>query len=170
MNILGLAKHGLTDFEQMAIIGVVITAFISLIYAWFLRGNVLKKDKGTAKMQEVWNAIRIGANGYLNRQLRSILPLIVILTVALFLSVYIVPPSLEAREWHCIFLQGVDAHNIEALNSCAESITREGTPDAYNQILWIIGVARAIAFVMGATFSLTVGQLGMRMAIPANVR
>ena len=170
MNILGLAKHGLTDFEQMAIIGVVITAFISLIYAWFLRGNVLKKDKGTAKMQEVWNAIRIGANSYLNRQLRSILPLIVILTVALFLSVYIVPPTLEAREWHCIFLQGVDAHNIEALRLCAEGITKESAPQAYQQILLIIGVARMIGFVMGATFSLTVGQLGMRMAIQANVR
>ena len=170
MNILGLAKHGLTDFEQMAIIGVVITAFISLIYAWFLRGNVLKKDKGTAKMQEVWNAIRIGANSYLNRQLRSILPLIVILTVALFLSVYIVPPTLEAREWHCIFLQGVDTHNIEALRLCAEGITKESAPQAYQQILLIIGVARMIGFVMGATFSLTVGQLGMRMAIQANVR
>jgi K(+)-stimulated pyrophosphate-energized sodium pump len=165
-----LAKHGLTDFEQIAIIGVVITAFISLLYAWFLRGNVLKKDKGTSKMQEVWNAIRIGANSYLNRQLRSILPLILILTVALFLSVYIVPPSLEAREWHCIFLQGVDAHNIEALKTCAEGITKEGTSYAYQQILLIIGVARSIAFIMGAIFSLTVGQLGMRMAIQANVR
>jgi K(+)-stimulated pyrophosphate-energized sodium pump len=149
---------------------VVITAIISLVYAWLLRGNVLKKDKGTAKMQEVWNAIRIGANSYLGRQLRSILPLILILTVALFASVYIVPPSLEAREWHCIFLQGVDAHNIGELNSCAEGITQESNPAAYNQILVIIGVARAFAFILGATFSLTVGQLGMRMAIQANVR
>src|SRR5512139_3880787 len=135
MNLLGLAKHGLNNFEQIAIIGVVITAFISLLYAWLLRGNVLKKDKGTSKMQEVWNAIRIGANSYLSRQLRSILPLIAILTVALFASVYIVPPSLEAREWHCIFLQGVDAHNIAQLNACAEGITQESNPAAYNQIL-----------------------------------
>jgi len=33
-----------------------------------------------------------------------------------------------------------------------------------------IGIARAIAFIMGAGFSLTVGQLGMRMAIEGNVR
>ena len=170
MNILGLAKHGLSDFEQIAIIGVVITAFISLLYAWLLRGTVLKKDKGSAKMQEVWNAIRIGANSYLNKQLRSILPLILILAVALFLSVYIVPPSLEAREWHCIFLQGVNARNIDALRSCAEGITKETAPIAYQQILLIIGIARMVAFIMGATFSLTVGQLGMRMAIQANVR
>jgi len=170
MNLLGLARHGLSDFEQFAIIGVVITAFISLLYAWILRGNVLKKDKGTAKMQEVWNAIRIGANSYLNRQLRSILPLILVLTVALFLSVYIVPPSLEAREWHCIFLQSVDARDLNALTTCAEGITQAAMPQAYQQILLIIGVARAVGFVMGASFSLIVGQLGMRMAIQANVR
>jgi K(+)-stimulated pyrophosphate-energized sodium pump len=62
MNLLGLARHGLNDFEQIAIIGVVITAFFSLWYAWMLRGTVLKKDKGTPKMIEVWDAIRIGAD------------------------------------------------------------------------------------------------------------
>src|SRR5512143_3203001 len=124
------SRFGLSDFEQIAIAGVLVAAFISLLYAWYLRGRVLKKDKGTAKMQEVWNAIRIGANSYLNRQLRSILPLILILTVALFLSVYIVPPSLEAREWHCIFIQGVSAtaENGAVLQSCAEGITKDATP------------------------------------------
>ena len=141
MNLLGLARHGLNNFEQIAIICVVITAFISLLYAWLLRGNVLKKDKGTAKMQEVWNAIRIGANSYLTRQLRTILPLIGVLTIAMFLSVYVVPPS------------------NEALKEFGE---------ANAQI--IVAIGRTIAFIMGASFSLTVGQLGMRMAIQANVR
>ncbi|WP_345307129.1 sodium/proton-translocating pyrophosphatase [Candidatus Villigracilis saccharophilus] len=36
------------------------------------------------KMQEVWNAIKDGANAYLQKQMRSILPLIAILTVVLF--------------------------------------------------------------------------------------
>lgn len=170
MDLLGLAKHGLNTFEQIAILGVMVTAFISLLYAWLLRGTVLKKDKGTQKMQEVWEAIRTGAESYLNRQLRTILPLIILLTVALFLSVYIVPPTIEAREWHCIFLQNVDAKDLEALETCAKSLTIENAPAAYQQIRLIIGVARMIAFVMGASFSLTVGQLGMRMAIQANVR
>ncbi|RPH58930.1 MAG: hypothetical protein EHM81_09115, partial [Chloroflexi bacterium] len=63
MDILWLgSRHGLDGFEQVAIILVLVAAFISLAYAWWLRGTVLKKDKGTAKMQEVWNAIRIGAD------------------------------------------------------------------------------------------------------------
>jgi len=69
MNILGLAKHGLNGFEQIAIVGVLVVAFISLIYAWLLRNSVLKKDKGSEKMQEVWDAIRVGAESYLSKQL-----------------------------------------------------------------------------------------------------
>ena len=47
MNILGLARHGLNSFEQVAILLVVLTSFLALLYAWLLRGNVLNKDKGT---------------------------------------------------------------------------------------------------------------------------
>ena len=88
--------QGLTSLEQTAIWAVFGIAILGLVYAVFLRYQILKEDKGTEKMQEVWGAIRDGADAYLRRQLRSILPLIVVLTVALFLSVYIVPPSPEA--------------------------------------------------------------------------
>jgi K(+)-stimulated pyrophosphate-energized sodium pump len=145
MDILWLgSRHGLNDFEQVAVVFVLMAAFISLAYAWWLRGIVLKKDKGTAKMQEVWNAIRIGANAYLGRQLRTILPLIGILTLVMFFSVYVVPPSLEAQqEFKAFGDQGIKL---------------------------IIAVGRTIAFIMGASFSLMVGQLGMRMAVQANIR
>jgi K(+)-stimulated pyrophosphate-energized sodium pump len=140
MNILGLARHGLTDFEQIAVVCVLFVALISLLYAWFLRGTVLNKDQGTNKMQEVWSAIRIGANSYLTRQLRTILPAIGVLTIALFLSVYVVPPSKEALQE---FPQNTQI---------------------------IVAFGRTIAFVLGASFSLLVGQLGMRMAIQSSVR
>jgi K(+)-stimulated pyrophosphate-energized sodium pump len=144
MNILGLARHGLNGFEQIAIISVLLVAVISLLYAWLLRGKVLKNDKGTAKMQEVWNAIRIGADSYLSRQLKTILPIIGLLTIAMFLSVYVVSPSAEA---------------FQEFSSLTESSIR-----------MVIAVGRTAAFILGATFSLLVGQLGMRMAIQANVR
>lgn len=140
MNIFGLARHGLNGFEQIAIVGVVLTAIVSLIYAWLLQRHVLKKDKGTPAMLEVWDAIRIGADSYLNRQLKTILPAIALLGVALFFSVYIVPPTSEALE------------------------------EFPQNTLIIIAVGRTIAFILGASFSLLVGQLGMRMAIQANVR
>ena len=135
---------GLTQLETTAIWAVFGVAWLGLAYAVFLRSQILREDKGTDKMQEVWNAIKDGANAYLQRQFRSILPLIAILTVVLFLSVYVVPPSAEA---HLRFPLMDDA-----------------------QLKFWIGIARGLAFIMGAGFSLTVGQLGMRMAIEGNVR
>lgn len=136
MNIFGLARHGFNDFEQISMLGIIVVAIISLVYAYLLRQHVLKKDKGTEKMQEVWNAIRIGADSYLSRQLRTIIASIVIFTVVLFFSVYVVPPSLEAQEEF-----------------------------AGRNVRMIIAIGRSIAFIIGATFSIMVGQMGMRMAI-----
>jgi K(+)-stimulated pyrophosphate-energized sodium pump len=130
----------LATFETIAPWAIVGIAILSLLYALWLRGNVLKKDKGTAKMQEVWNAVRVGADAYLNRQLRTILPLIGVLAVALFFSVYVVSPTTEA---------------IQVFGDNAKII---------------IAVGRMLAFVLGAFFSLIVGQYGMRMAVQANVR
>ena len=134
----------LTQFEALALWGVLLVALLGLLYALYLRRQVLAEDKGTPKMIEVWEAIKSGADAYLQRQLRTILPFVAVLTVALFFSVYIVPPS-------------------------AESIERFPgmTPD---ELRMMIGIGRAIAFIMGVGFSLAVGQIGMRMAVQGNVR
>ncbi len=136
--------QGLTAIEQIAVLTVVGIAILGLAYALFLRTQVLREPTGTPRMHEVWNAIRVGADTYLGRQLKSILPLIAVLTVALFLSVYIVPPTSEALE-------------------------RFGSLDP-NSVRLVVGLGRSLAFVMGALFSVTVGQIGMRMAVQANVR
>ena len=133
-----------TLFETIAIWGVLFIAILGLGYAFLLKTQIMKKDKGTKEMQEVWGAIRQGADAYLNRQLKSILPLIFALTVVLFLSVYLIPPSQEALQ------------RFSAMN-----------PD---MVRFIVGLGRAAAFIMGAFFSLIVGQFGMRMAVEGNVR
>ncbi len=154
---------GLTPFETIAIWSVLVIAVLGLLYALFLRNQIMREDKGDEKMQEVWNAIREGADAYLGRQLKSILPLIVILTLALFASVYIVKPTPEAAEWYCMALKGT---TFEAAPACAEALTAA----EQQQVSTIIGLGRAIAFAMGAGFSLLVGQIGMRMAVQGNVR
>ena len=155
--------YGLDTFERIAIWIVLGTAILGLLYAVFLRYQVLKEDKGTPKMQEVWNAIREGANTYLRQQLFTILPLIAILTIALFASVYIVPPSPEAAHWYCGTIKGVP---LEQTEHCVETLTIAEE----QQVRTYIGFGRAIAFVLGAGFSLAVGQIGMRMAVQGNVR
>ncbi len=131
-------------FETISIYVVLLIAFLGLAYALILRRQVLKADKGTPQMQEIWSAIRSGAEAYLSRQLKTILPLIAIFTVILFFSVYIVSPSDEALKRF--------SNNTPA------------------QVKLIIGCGRAIAFIMGSVFSLMVGQFGMRMAVQGNVR
>jgi K(+)-stimulated pyrophosphate-energized sodium pump len=133
-----------TMFESVSLWVVLGIAVLGLLYALLLRKQVMKYDTGTSEMKVVWNAIREGAGAYLGRQLKTIIPLIIVLTVVLFFSVYLVAPSDAARERFA------------------------GSTDA--QIKLIVGVARAIAFIMGAVFSLMVGQFGMRMAIQGNVR
>ena len=136
--------YGLTPFEQAAVWSVLGVAILGLLYALYLRQEILREDKGTPKMQEVWSAIREGAEAYLRQQLRSIIPFIILLTIALFLSVYVVPISDEARE------------RFANLND--------------QQIQLVMGLGRALAFLLGAVFSTAVGQIGMRMAVQANVR
>jgi K(+)-stimulated pyrophosphate-energized sodium pump len=155
--------YGLDSFETIAIWAVLGVAILGLLYAIFLRSQILREDKGDEKMQKVWNAIRDGADAYLKRQLSSILPLIVILTIALFASVYIVPPTPEASEWYCLAFKGAD---ISTAVTCGHDLAAA----EQQTVRLLIGLGRAIAFVMGAGFSLTVGQIGMRMAVQGNVR
>ena len=132
----------LSGLEQSMLWGVIAVAFISLAYAYWLWRDTLRRDKGSPEMQKVWNAIKTGAEAYLQRQLRTMLPILGLLAVVLFFSVYVVNPSREAME---IF--------------STESAAR----------LWL-GIGRMVAFIVGASFSTTVGQLGMRVAIEGNIR
>ena len=133
----------LSSLEQGLLYGVIGVAFLSLLYAYWLWRDTLRRDRGTPAMQQVWSAIKIGANAYLGRQLRTMLPILGALAVALFFSVYVVKPSPQALE-----MFGGDAN-----------AARLG-----------IGFGRMLAFIAGATFSILVGQLGMRVAIEGNIR
>ena len=112
--------YGLDTFETIAIWAVLGVAILGLLYAIFLRSQILREDKGDEKMQKVWGAIRDGADAYLKRQLKSILPLIFVLTIALFASVYIVPPTPEASEWYCLAFKGAD---INTAISCGHELS-----------------------------------------------
>jgi K(+)-stimulated pyrophosphate-energized sodium pump len=131
---------GLSAFEQGAVLVVLAISIFGIIYAFVLRAQILRQDKGTPRMQEVWGWIKEGANAYLSRQFRTIVIMIGILTFVLAASVLIIPPTTEATE---VFGAGATA--------------------------WV-AVGRAIAFLMGSLFSYSVGFVGMNIAVEANVR
>jgi len=119
---------GAFPFEVGAMWSILGIAIAGLLYAVLLSRQILKADAGNEAMQEVSHAIREGAGAYLNRQLRTIVVFIGILTIALYMTAAL-----------------AGSH-------------------------WTIAVGRAGAFLMGSLFSLTVGQIGMRMAVIGNVR
>jgi K(+)-stimulated pyrophosphate-energized sodium pump len=126
--------------EQNMLKGVIGVALLSLLYALWLWRDTVKHDRGNEKMQQIWSAIKRGAQGYLQKQLKTILFVLLSLVVILFLSVYVVPPS-------------------------AEAVGRFG-----DKAVLYVALGRAIAFIIGASFSTVVGQLGMRVAIEGNIR
>ena len=115
----------LTSFETAAIYAVLVVAVISLVYAYLLYRNVMAESKGTERMIQVWTPVKEGADAYLGQQLRTILPFMGILVFALFASVWIALPSAEAKAMF-------------------------GEQNARTTVAF----GRAIAFILGATFSL----------------
>lgn len=132
--------NDLSSLENFMLYGVIGVALTSLLYAYWLWKDTLSHDKGSIKMQTIWQAIKRGAGGYLNTQLKTIVIVLLSLTVILFLSVYVIPPS-------------------------AEAVSRFGS----NAVI-IVALGRTLAFIIGASFSTLVGQLGMRVAIEGNIR
>lgn len=130
----------LTTWEIIGVWSVIGAAIVALLYALWLRRDVMAADTGTAEMQRIWRAIKEGADAYLSRQARTILPFIGVLIFFLFASAWVAPPTPEAQE-----MFGEQAR------------------------LWV-AFGRAGAFILGASFSLLVGQLGMRMAVQGNLR
>src|SRR5215211_804127 len=91
----------LNSVENTLILVVLGIAIAGLLYAVWLRMQILSESKGSAKMQEVWGYIRTGANAYLSSQFRIIAVLVVVLVVVLFFSVYVVNPTPYAIEHFC---------------------------------------------------------------------
>ncbi|MBI1970390.1 sodium-translocating pyrophosphatase [Candidatus Woesearchaeota archaeon] len=63
---------------------VIIISLLALAFAGFLTKKVLAKDVGPASMQEVANAIKVGANAFVKRQYVTIAILTVVLAVLIF--------------------------------------------------------------------------------------
>ncbi|HUR72475.1 MAG TPA: sodium-translocating pyrophosphatase [Candidatus Limnocylindrales bacterium] len=64
---------------------VIVISCLSLAFAVFLARQVLQKDTGTQKMQDISNAIKEGAEAFMSRQNRTIISLSVALAVLIFL-------------------------------------------------------------------------------------
>ena len=65
---------------------ILLSALSGIGVAFYLARLVLSHDPGNEKMKEVGGAILTGANAYLKRQFTTIAPIIVVLTIFLYVS------------------------------------------------------------------------------------
>jgi K(+)-stimulated pyrophosphate-energized sodium pump len=72
--------------ERIALLCVLVVACLGLIYALFLVKQVKSADEGTPRMQEIAAAVREGSQAYLSAQFRKIGPLIIVITIGLYLT------------------------------------------------------------------------------------
>lgn len=73
---------------------IFVISIFSLLFAVFLIKNVMKRDIGTQKMQEISNAIKEGAEAFLRRQNRTILILALVFAVLVFILYMIQKPEI----------------------------------------------------------------------------
>ncbi|MCR4311311.1 MAG: sodium-translocating pyrophosphatase [Candidatus Taylorbacteria bacterium] len=66
------------------LIFAILSALAAICYGGFLIASILKKSKGSEKMQEISTAIEQGAKAYLNRQYKTIAPIALILFIVLW--------------------------------------------------------------------------------------
>lgn len=68
-----------------------IASVLALVFAIYLIISVIRKDKGTPKMQEIAKAIQVGSRSYLNRQYKTIS--IFTIVIAVLLGYFINTPT-----------------------------------------------------------------------------
>lgn len=89
MSGLVLAQEGrsitvdLSSFEESSLYVIIVISLLALAFAWYLVRLVLSRPEGTEKMKEISKAIQEGSRAYLNRQFRTLIFFVAILTLLL---------------------------------------------------------------------------------------
>jgi len=67
---------------------VLFAALIALAFGYFWLQKTLKQDPGSERMQGVASAVQEGAMAYLGRQVRTMIPLVIVIALGLFILYY----------------------------------------------------------------------------------
>ena len=127
------------------------TGLAAVLFALWLAQDVLRRDQGTAGMQEIAGMIFEGAMAFLSRQYRTI----AILALATAVVVGVVVGSISDGVKPIVYNQQT------AQVGCGS-----------NEVIgrWEEGLLTGIAFLVGAACSALAGYIGMFIAVRSNVR
>ncbi len=116
---------------------------LGLLFAFYFAKSVLRENPGNARMQEISKAIQEGAMAFLNREYRSLVPIVFIIFIVL----------LVGMGWNKGMEMGWHAGLNAGLNAGLEA-----------------GWPTAISFLVGALLSAVAGYIGMSITTRANTR
>ena len=71
--------------DYFVVVVIAAIALGALVFAYYLRMQVMRADSGTPRMQEIARAVQEGASAYLNRQFKTLAVFVVIVVVLLLL-------------------------------------------------------------------------------------
>ncbi len=97
MNESAIRLPAFAQLETTLLWLVLISSVVALAYGWYLRQRVIRKDTGPASMVAVATAIQEGAMAYLGRQIRVMLPFVIVVFTGLYLlyrPIYASQPAL----------------------------------------------------------------------------
>lgn len=122
-----------------------------LLFAFYFAKSVLSENPGNARMQEISKAIQEGAMAFLNREYRSLIPIVVIISIVL----------LFGKSWQTAvsflvgsLLSAVAGYVGMAITTRANTRTTEAARTSLNKAL-------GVAFRGGAVMGLSVASLGL---------
>lgn len=146
------------DIQQvnMLLTLVILTALAGISVALILARHVLSHPQGDQKVQEVGRAIQNGANAYLKRQFKTIVPIILILSVFLYFTGK--NPQLAIGR-SLAFLLG--AFFSATVGTIGMNIATRANVRVTNAAKKGFGEALALAFKAGATTGMLTVGLGL---------
>lgn len=146
---------------------------ISLIVAFLFLGSVLKEDMGTPRMKELSDAIFEGAMAFLNRQYKSLAPIVALIFIVLLVVGWIDPKLLmEVKDASIDFTSAktklalpisflVGAVASAVAGYCGMVSTTKANARTTNAARTGLQKALTIAFRAGAVMGLSVAGLGL---------
>ncbi|KLU59113.1 K(+)-stimulated pyrophosphate-energized sodium pump [Peptococcaceae bacterium CEB3] len=138
------------DFSSFPFWGVG-AGILALIFAVYFASSVLKNNPGNAKMQEISKAIQEGAMAFLNREYRTLIPIVVIIFFVLWWG----------KQWPTAvsfligsLLSAVAGYIGMSITTRANTRTTEAARSSLNKAL-------GVSFRGGAVMGLSVAGLGL---------
>ncbi|MGI5891110.1 MAG: sodium-translocating pyrophosphatase [Bacillota bacterium] len=135
----------------MNLVAPIVAGVLALIFALYMTKDVLKKDPGNERMQEISKAIQEGAMAFLNRQYKTLIPFVIIIFVVLWIAKDL-PTSLS-------FLSGAVLSAVAGY--CGMYIATRANARTTQAARTSLNAALGVSFRGGAVMGLAVVGLGL---------